>query len=126
MTEATDDKPSPIRAWLWAAFGSGGAIVSALTVAGFASGLWRPFELMSHFRAQYFLCLALAAIALAVLRRRITAAVFAAFALVNLAVLLPLYVGGERRARRPDTLRAMTMNIHTANRDVESVRRAIR
>ena len=126
MTEATDDKPSPIRACLWAAFGSGGAIVSALTAAGFASGLWRPFELMSHFRAQYFLCLALAAIALAVLRRRITAAVFAAFALVNLAVLLPLYVGGERRARRPDTLRAMTMNIHTANRDVGSVRRAIR
>jgi len=126
VTETTGGKRLRIRAWLCTALIAGGAVASALTVAGFASGLWRPCELTSHFRAQYFLCLGGAAITLALLRRRVTGPVFAAFALVNLAVLLPLFVGGEHSARRPDTLRAMTMNIHTANRDVQKVCDAIR
>jgi endonuclease/exonuclease/phosphatase (EEP) superfamily protein YafD len=113
--------------WLRCVLIGGGGILSALTLAGFASGAGWAFERASHFRAQYFLCLIVVALVLALMRRWIGAIGFAVFALINAAALLPLYTGGGPTATRtPRTLRAMAMNVRTSNRRVQKVRDTIR
>lgn len=99
-------------------------MVSGLTLAGFASGLWWPLELVCHFRMQYLVALAVIALALVLLRMARAACVFAAFCAVNLALIVPFYVappGGGSSV----PLRAMMINVHTANRDAGVVKAAI-
>ena len=101
-----------------------GAAVAIATVAGFAGTVWWRFELACHFRVQYIVSLAVIALALALLRRWRFAAVFVAFCMLNLAVVLPLWAfAPEEPATVP--VRAMLMNVLTSNRDSDSVRAAI-
>lgn len=102
-----------------------GAAVSVATVAGFAGTVWWRTELACHFRVQYFISLAIVALTLALLRRWRFAAVFGAFCLLNLAVILPLYVFAPERPASA-AIRAMLVNVLTSNRDSDSVKAAIK
>lgn len=104
-----------------------GTIVAALTLAGFAGRLHRLAELASHFRVQYFLGLGVAAVALALMRRRWPAAVFAAFAVANLVVIAPLYIPPDPPAAGPRrTVRLMHANVRTSNRQTDRLLAAVR
>ncbi len=95
------------------------------TLLAFAArGHWR-FELMSHFRAQYFWMLALAALLFAVARRPRLAAIAAALATVNLVLIVPLYFGPAPNADGPVS-RGMSLNVYFHNRDYERTLEMIR
>jgi endonuclease/exonuclease/phosphatase (EEP) superfamily protein YafD len=106
----------------------GGLLAVAASLAGLAGGTWWAFDLASHFRVQYLLCLAAAAAVLAGLGRRRTAVLFAVVAIGNAALVLPLYLGGGAAARGagPGTLRVLLANVHTSNDRYELVRALIR
>ena len=70
-----------------------GFLAACASVAGFL-GAWSWFlDLFAHFRVQYFLTLAIVALISLLERRKRDAAIFGALALLNLAVLVPLYFG---------------------------------
>jgi endonuclease/exonuclease/phosphatase (EEP) superfamily protein YafD len=75
---------------------------------------WR-LELASHFRVQYFWALTAAAVLLAFCRQAKLAVVAAVLAMVNLAIIAPLYIGPAQRAPTGPTLRAMSLNVHYLN-----------
>jgi endonuclease/exonuclease/phosphatase (EEP) superfamily protein YafD len=95
------------------------------TVLAFAArGHWRC-ELMSHFRAQYFWMLALAALLLAGARRPRSATLAAALATVNLVLIVPLYFGPAPQADGPVS-RGLSLNVYFHNRDYERTLEMIR
>lgn len=110
----------------------GGAIVTALTLAGFLGRAWWRFDLMAHFRLQYLLCLWAVALGLAALRRFRLAGLAVLVSLINLALVAPLYLGsphdgpgrgpGEGRMR----LRAVSVNVSRSNKNHEAVRGLVR
>lgn len=69
-----------------------GAIVSAASVLGFVGALHWTLDLLSHFRVQYALTLGLLALLFGFRRRRLPALGFTAFAALNVAMIIPLYV----------------------------------
>ena len=76
----------------WGLVTAAGFLSTAGTLLGFL-GTWSWLcDLFSHFRAQYFIALALSGALLLIPRWRKTAAAFGLLALVNLAVILPLYL----------------------------------
>jgi endonuclease/exonuclease/phosphatase (EEP) superfamily protein YafD len=100
-------------------------IVGACTLLAFsARGHWR-LELMTHFRAQYFWLLALAAFLLAVARRPRLAWIAAALCAVNLVLIVPLYFGPAIAGDRPVS-RAMSLNVYFHNQDFERTLEVIR
>ena len=100
-------------------------VIGACTLLAFAArGHWR-LELMSHFRAQYFWMLALAAILLAVARRPRPAWIAAALSAVNLVLIVPLYFGPATVADRPVS-RGMSLNVYFHNRDYDRTLELIR
>jgi endonuclease/exonuclease/phosphatase (EEP) superfamily protein YafD len=100
-------------------------VVGACTLLAFAArGHWR-LELMSHFRAQYFWMLALAAFILAFAGRRRLALIGAALGFVNLLLIVPLYFGPATVADRPVS-RGMSLNVYFHNRDYERTLELIR
>jgi endonuclease/exonuclease/phosphatase (EEP) superfamily protein YafD len=104
---------------------AGATAVSAATIGGFLGTFWWRFDLLSHFRLQYFLCLAAAGMLLGLLRKWKSATVFAVFAAVNLAIILPYFFGKDDAL--PDetkSFRALLVNVHTANTRYEDVRNA--
>jgi len=105
-----------------------GCLAAVGTVAGFASGLWWPFDLACHFRVQYLVTLASAALLLALTRKKVWAAVLAAFALMNLAVIAPLYFSADRPPLAPDvpTYRVFLLNVLTSNTRYDKVEAALR
>ena len=103
-------------------FTAAGTVICFLTLAGFGGGYAWSLDLASHFRVQYLVCLALAALVVGLGRRFWLAAVFAAFAAWNLALILPLYDSPARPAA-PDgeALRAYWLNVNTANRNAAAL-----
>jgi endonuclease/exonuclease/phosphatase (EEP) superfamily protein YafD len=100
-------------------------VVGACTLLAFAArGHWRP-ELMSHFRVQYFWMLALAAVLLAFARRPRLAWIAAALSAMNLALIVPLYLGPATVADRPVS-RGMSLNVYFHNRDYDRTLELIR
>jgi len=125
MSEKGDGRRSGAGQLIRRVLVAAGGVVSGLTLAGFASGLWWPLELVCHFRMQYLVALAVIALALVLLRMARAAGVFAAFCAVNLALIVPFYVapaGGGSSV----PLRAMMINVHTANRGAGVVKAATR
>lgn len=103
-------------------FAATGTAAAAASIGGLAGRYWWFLDLASHFRVQYFIVLTIVAAALCILRAYRMAAVFAAVAVVNLALVLPLYVGATRAAApRVHSLRAMLINVHTSNTDHAAV-----
>lgn len=104
----------------------GAAIASQ---AGFAGRIWWFLDLASHFRVQYFWALAVAAVTLACCRHWRRAAVAAVFALLNLALVAPLYFNAgppAATAGAKTRIRALSLNLFSGNRRHEVVRQFIR
>ncbi|MCA1807955.1 MAG: hypothetical protein LC725_00570 [Lentisphaerae bacterium] len=93
-------KPSrlfSIRIQPWGLLTAAGAVASAATVMGFCGRLSWFLDLFFHFRVQYLLGLVVLGVILIAGRRRKTAILFLALAIVNAAVVLPLYFGKQPR-----------------------------
>ncbi len=108
----------PLRALLGLIVAAGvlGALASA---CGFLGRLWWRFDHLAHFRAQYLVLLLVVAGACALGRRLRLATLFAAFALLDLAVIAPLYVAPRAApgVRASATLRGMLVNVCTSQGD---------
>ena len=92
----------------------GTVLALAATVAGFAAATWWPFELSSHFRVQYAMSLGAAALILPLLRRRRLALAALAGALLNGAVIAPMYRATPSvaaAAESPIPCRVMLINV---------------
>ena len=107
----------------WGLLGAVGALAVGGTLAGFAAPVGWVFDLATNFRVQYFVTLTLLAILFAVGRRHRAAGGFGIVALLNLAVIVPLYVGGEPTGA--SSIRAILLNVHTENRRFDLVREFI-
>ena len=113
----------PIRIWLGRGLFAMAILAllfaGAATVAGFnGRQSWR-FELLCHFRVQYFWALAISAGVLLMLRRWIWAMAALALAAANLAVIVPLYMGPEEVSSGGAPLRLLSLNVHFLNRDFQ-------
>ncbi len=94
------------------------AIASTATVLGFCGRLGWWFDLFSHFRVQYFLALALVTPLLLISRQRKAAVCCGIFAIINLGVILPLYLGHTVEAGEHESMfRAMLINVETESGD---------
>ena len=102
-----------------------GGALSILTLAGFANALWWPFEMACHFRMQYLVLLVVVGVALALLRRPRAAIAFAAFCVMNVALVAPLYLAPASTSASV-SLRAMLINLRTSNREADKVKAAVK
>ena len=104
------------------------ALVGLATLVGLLDRVWWAFETADVFRLQYLAVLVAAGLAALVLRRPRLAALAAAFAAVNLAVLgVPLTrsVTAASNASTSGTLRLVVANVEVGNRDFAAVRRLV-
>ncbi|MBM4155886.1 MAG: endonuclease/exonuclease/phosphatase family protein [Lentisphaerae bacterium] len=108
----------PLRLRAWGLLTAAGAVACAATVAGFLGRFSWFLDLFSHFRVQYLAGLSAVGALLLLLRRRAAAAVMFAFAGVNLAIVLPMYVGGGGAPPGAGrTARALLLNVNTQDGD---------
>jgi endonuclease/exonuclease/phosphatase (EEP) superfamily protein YafD len=131
MAEA-EHKRNPLRPKirLWGMIGAAATVactvVCAATVLGFCGRFGWLFDLFSHFRVQYFLALALATALLLISRQRKAAVCCGLFAIINLVVVLPLYLGHTVEAGEHESmLRAMLINVETESGDPILVARTL-
>lgn len=96
------------------------------TLLGFAGGWNWVLGLFAHFRVQYAAGLLLIAILLAALRCWRHAAAKVAFAGVNLALIAPLYWGGQPGQGEGKPVRAMLFNVNTQQGDPTAAAKVIR
>lgn len=103
-----------------------GVLAGLATLTSFAGQFWWGFELTTHFRAQYALALGGLAPILLALRQWRWAALLGAFALLNLAFLVPAFWEDDpatpATAENRPSLRALLANVHAENRDFHRIR----
>ena len=97
----------------------------AVTLAGFLGRVSWTFELASHFRFQCCWFLLIGGAILAVGRHWRFAMLATVFGLVNLALVAPVYFGGRVPAGSKPSLRVMSLNVLTSNRDSNEVLQTI-
>lgn len=106
-----------------------GLLACLATLAGFAGRFWWGFELATHFRVQYALALGGFALILLALRQWRWAMLFGAFALLDLAFVMPAFREDDPAApatvESQPTLRALLANVNAENRDSERLQRLI-
>jgi endonuclease/exonuclease/phosphatase (EEP) superfamily protein YafD len=83
-----------------------------LTIVGFLGGWWWMFDQASALRPQYAVVLAVGAVALGLLGWRRTALLVVALAVVNLALVAPLWLASPVPAASDETLRVRFHNVH--------------
>jgi len=114
------------RLQLWGLLTAAGSLLCCVTCTGFLGRFWWVLDLTSHFRVQYFLLLAGAAVILLIGRKTRVSAVFAGFGLVNLLAIVPLYLG---RIQPPPEgakpFRVMLLNVNTASTSYAAVGEAV-
>ena len=98
----------------------------AATLAGFIAGIWWPLELASHFRVQYCVVLLATGAILSVAGRLRWAGVAFLGAVVNLAVIVPLYLGDAPQAVGGPSIRLVSANVHRGNREYSKLIELIR
>ena len=118
MSSATESMPRFFQLSVrpWGLLIAAGVVACGSTLLGFAGRYSWICDLFSHFRAQYALALIAIGFALLLSRHRRTAAVFAVFAAVNVAAILPSYVSTRTRPPVPPTsptFRVMLINVNT-------------
>ncbi len=103
-----------LRIQLWGVITAAGVLACLGTLLGFL-GTWAWFfEVLSHFRVQYFLGLTLATLFLLIPRHYKTCAVFGLAAVVNLATIVPLFMQYKDEIPPPSaSFRAMLINVNT-------------
>jgi endonuclease/exonuclease/phosphatase (EEP) superfamily protein YafD len=110
----------------WGLLTATGAIACSATLFGFLGRFSWFLDLFSHFRAQYLVGLTFLGLLHLLGRHRKTAAVFIAFAGINLGTVLPLYFGGQAAASEgAHILRAMLLNVNTRLGDAERIKQVI-
>jgi endonuclease/exonuclease/phosphatase (EEP) superfamily protein YafD len=97
----------------------------ALTLLAFAGERHWLLEITTHFRPHYAGGLLAFAVVYACARRFRMAAAFAAFALLNIAVLLPRFEPRPPAPANAPSLKLLLANVHSDNRDYESLLRLI-
>ncbi|MFQ5801556.1 MAG: endonuclease/exonuclease/phosphatase family protein [Candidatus Methylomirabilales bacterium] len=110
----------------WGLLAAATVVASSTTVVGFLGRLWWPFELGSHFRAQYFLFLMGTAFLFLLGRKRRAAILASVFALVNLSLIVPFYMGSASTHAEGRTVRAVLVNVNTANQAYGRLQKFIR
>ncbi len=131
MTSAPKNEPAggPPRRWwglgLWGLLGAAASLAAALTVAGFLDGYVPALFVAPPFRVQFGVCLALAAVVYAIGRRPRGAAACAVFALVNVAVVAPLYVAPQPLRNEGPAVRCLVVNVLASNRHRQPLLRLI-
>lgn len=101
----------------WGLLSSATLIACIGTGLGFLGRFWWPFELASHFRAQYFLFLLVSAILFLIWRKQGAAILAAVFALVNVSLIAPLYFGNSAIHDGGRVFRAALINVDASNQD---------
>jgi endonuclease/exonuclease/phosphatase (EEP) superfamily protein YafD len=97
-------------------------VVVVLSLAAFGARQWWRFELACHFRWHYLWLLLVAAVYLAVVRRRILAGMAVAVAFLNLALVVPIYVPrADNDAATGQALRVVSCNVLSRNPHREEV-----
>jgi endonuclease/exonuclease/phosphatase (EEP) superfamily protein YafD len=96
------------------------------TIAGFFGKLSWLFEIPSHFRVQYLFCLLPFLIAFLIGKKYKFALVAGLFVLINAVTILPLYFGSTQVSPRATRLRAMLLNVNSANHQHDRVVDVIR
>ena len=93
-----------------------GALACVFTASAFLGAFGWLFEITSHFRVQYAVCL-LALAALFLIRRKFKiVAIFAPFAAANLIVLAPCFWGAMPRTDSGgNKMRVLLLNVRTEN-----------
>ena len=109
----------------WRSFAFFMMLGCAAQLGSYLSALWWPFEDLASFRVQYFLFMGIGALIYVIRKRRNAALVLATFSVVNLIPLVPLYFGPAIPATVA-TLRVMSINVHTGNKEYEKVLAAVR
>jgi endonuclease/exonuclease/phosphatase (EEP) superfamily protein YafD len=100
----------------WEMLTAAGSLAAAATIAGFFDRFGWAFDLATHFRVQYAVVLLLIGAAFLAGRRYRHAAVFLLLGFVNAALVLPMFFGQTPPAPSGAVrLRAMLLNVHTAN-----------
>ena len=89
--------------------------VGLCTLLGFCGRWWWRLDLFSHFRAQYALLLAAAAVAFGLLGRLELVILSGLFGLVNLGLLLPFYMPTGARPKEAKTYRLLACNVLQEN-----------
>jgi len=93
------------------------AVVATLTMAGFLAREWWRFELLAHFRVQYLLGLLACALFFYCRKLYWRGSFSLGFALVNLALVAPLYFGGSSADTSGKRYRAILVNVHTQSEE---------
>lgn len=121
-------RTSPTRRLLIVSLQIGAWGLIAATLAGFAGRLLWVFDLFSYFRVHYLWGLAISAASLAALRRPKLAVIPGALALVNLALIAPLYLGGPDTTSRAKSggLRILSLSLQSTNREFGALREYVR
>ena len=96
------------------------------TIAGFFGKLYWLFEIPSHFRVQYLFLLLPFAIAFLIGKKYKFAIIAGLLVLINTATILPLYFGSTQVSPKATRLRAMLLNVNSANRQHDRVVEVIR
>ncbi|MHB0955842.1 MAG: endonuclease/exonuclease/phosphatase family protein [Pirellulaceae bacterium] len=103
-----------------------GLAICAVSLVGMAGRCWWVFDLCSHFRVQYLLVLSLLLILFLRGKHFRTAAVCGFCAAINVGYVLPYYVPPDPTPHRSSTvLRAISINVNTANRQVDLVKQLL-
>ncbi len=127
--EAALPAGSPCRAGLtagfWALFKAGTIVAALCTLTVFVGRAWWFLELWSHFCAQYLFCLAAATAVFAAWSRWRWVVGAGAFVAVNLALVVPFYLGSPPGSGRAAQARVLLLNLHSSNRETERVLRLV-
>ncbi len=114
-----------IRPWPMAT--SAGTLLIIFTTAGFLGRFWWGFDLLDHFRVQYFIGLFLLSCLFGIFRKRVPAMVFLVFSIPNLLVILPFFfadVSVELNQESPK-FRALLVNVNTESGDPAKVKKCV-
>lgn len=98
------------------------AVISVTTILGFFGRFHWLLDLFSHFRILYLVVLIGLSIPLLLLRYYKTSGILLILALSNLAVILPLYFGGQPLPpENTETMRAVLLNVNSQTGDAKLV-----
>ena len=105
----------PVKLMFWGLFALPVAAVCLLSIAGFWGRTWWLFDLASHFRWQYALFLLASALVFLFGKQPKAAGGAAAFALVNLALIAPLYLRLQPASQERPVYRLLFANVLQPN-----------
>ena len=98
----------------------------AVSLAGFGGRLWWIFDLFSHFRVQYGIGLIMTASVLAFRHRWKNSLIFSIFAVLNLALVVPVFFGNTIAPAGAVKVKAVVINVEGENSRFELVDRFVR